>query len=144
MIFWGFVILYGTYNSHPVAPPYVPPPGRYVAENIGLQRILAKMGRKFTPIFQYWVVYCNQRLYVLPAVPRNVKHLYRLSIHGSIDFGPCVYLSICGTSFWSTRKWPKFGSFCQYGQKRSFLPIFEHISARNIFVTTSRMKTLQV
>ena len=90
MIFWGFVILYGTFNSHPAAPPYVPPHGRYVAGNIGHQRILAKMGRKFTRIFQYWGVYCNWWLHVLPAVPRNERHLYGLSIHGSIDFGPCV------------------------------------------------------
>ena len=35
MIFWGFFNLYGTFNSHPAAPPYVPPHGRYVAGKIG-------------------------------------------------------------------------------------------------------------
>ena len=32
---------------------YVPPNGRYVAGNIGHQRIWAKMGPKFTQIFQH-------------------------------------------------------------------------------------------
>ena len=34
-------------------PQYVPPNGRYVAGNIGHQRILAKMGPKFTQNFQH-------------------------------------------------------------------------------------------
>ncbi len=44
MIFWGFVNLYRTSNSHLVAPPYVPPHGRYVAEKIGHSQKLAKIG----------------------------------------------------------------------------------------------------
>ena len=57
MIFWGFVILYGTYNSHPAAPPYVPPHGRYVAGNIGHTPNLVKkvdfVGPKFTTPLGY-------------------------------------------------------------------------------------------
>ena len=55
MIFWGFVILYGTYNSHPAAPPYVPPHGRYVAGNIGHQRKWAKTGSGIYPNFSTFV-----------------------------------------------------------------------------------------
>ena len=90
MIFWGFVILYGTYNSHPAAPPYVPPHGRYVAGSPGHFQKSVKKWSKFALFFQLWGVYCNLWLHMLPAVPMNERHLYGLSIHGSIDFGPCV------------------------------------------------------
>ena len=57
MIFWGFVILYGTYNSHPAAPPYVPPHGRYVAGKIDHTPNLVKkvdfVGPKFTTPLGY-------------------------------------------------------------------------------------------
>ena len=34
--------------------------------------------------------------------------------------------------------------FCPLGSQRRFLPTFEEISTRNIFVSTSRMKTIKV
>ena len=72
------------------APPHMAGNGRYVAGNSGHQRILAKMGTKFTQKLPDWGVYCNWWLHMLHAVPMNARHLYRLSIHDSIDFGPGV------------------------------------------------------
>ena len=71
-------------------PQHMAGNGRYVAEDSVHQRILAKMRPKFTQNFQYWGVYCNRWLQMLPVIPRNEMHLYRLSIHGSIDFVPGV------------------------------------------------------
>ena len=53
MIFWGFFNLCRTFNSHPAAPPYVPPHGRYVAGKIGHSQNLAKTGPKITQNFQH-------------------------------------------------------------------------------------------
>ena len=83
-------------------------------------------------------------MHILTRAPGDERHLYRLSIHGSIDFGPCVLVSTCGTWCWNTRKSPIFAQIRPLGSQRRFLPTFEEISTRNIFVSTSRMKTIKV
>ena len=112
MIFWGFFKLYGNFNSHSATPPYVPPHGRYVVGNIGHTRKWAKMGPKFTQNFQHLLNQCAWWVHILAHAPGDERHLYTLSIHGSMDFGPCVIVSTCGTCFWSTRKSHIFSQFC--------------------------------
>ena len=71
-----------------------------------------KWGPKFTQIFQHLLNQCAWWVHILARAPGDERHSYRLSIHGSIDFGPCVLVSTCGTCFWSTRKSHIFGQFC--------------------------------
>ena len=79
MIFWGFVILYGTYNSHPAAPPYVPPHGRYVAGNIGHTPNLVKKvdfwGPKLTTLWVYGQCTVTGRCTHCPSL-QAIKPIY--------------------------------------------------------------------
>ena len=70
--------------------PACPPNGRYVAGSPGHFQKSVKKWSNFAQFFQLWGVYCNWWVHILARAPGDERHLYRLSIHGSIDFGPCV------------------------------------------------------
>ena len=93
------------------------------------------------PKISTFIDLCAWWVHILVRAPGDERYLYRFSIHGSIDSGPCVLVSTCGTCSWSTQKSPFFGQFRHFGAKKA---IFEENSTRNIFSSTFRMKTTKV
>ena len=54
----GFGDLYGNLNSHPAAPSYGPPHGRYVAGKIGHSQKWAKTGQNYPKISTFVELVC--------------------------------------------------------------------------------------
>ena len=74
-----------------------------------------KWGPKFGPYLGVWVTWCAWWVHILYLAPDDEMHLYRLSIHNSINSGSPVGVPTSGTCLWDTRKSP---IFLQFGRKQ--------------------------
>ena len=98
-----------------------------------------KWGPKFGPYLGVWVGWCAWWVHILYLAPDDERHPYRLSIHGSVDFGPCVLVTTYGTCFRSTLKLPFWANFAILGPKRRFLRKIQlELSCRALFVRKNR------